>query len=43
MPRLVTDPVDLAGLVLPDVRGGPAVDLATLRGPAIVVVIRHRC
>ena len=42
MPRLVTDPVDLTGLVLPDVCGGPAMDLGALRGPAVVVAIRHR-
>jgi hypothetical protein len=42
MPALRTDPVDLHGLVLPDARGGPAVDLGALRGPAVVVVIRHR-
>lgn len=42
MPRLRTDPVDLTGLVLPDTRGGPAVDLGKLAGPAVLVVIRHR-
>ena len=42
MPRLVTDPVDLIGLVLADVRGGPPVDLGSLPGPAALVVIRHR-
>lgn len=42
MPRLLTDPVDLTGLVLPDARGGPAVDLGALRGPAVLVAIRHR-
>jgi hypothetical protein len=42
MPRLVTDPVDLTGLVLPDARGGPPLDLGTLPGPAVVVAIRHR-
>ena len=41
MPRLVTAPVDLTGLVLPDARGGPALDLGALRGPTVVVVIRH--
>jgi hypothetical protein len=41
MPRLVTEPVDLAGLVLDDVRGAP-VDLGALPGPAALVVIRHR-
>jgi hypothetical protein len=42
MPRLLTEAVDLAGLVLPDVRGGPDVDLGALRGPAVMVSIRHR-
>ena len=42
MPRLVVDPVDLAGLVLADARGGPAVDLGALRGPAVLVSIRYR-
>jgi hypothetical protein len=42
MPRLLSDPVDLHGLVLPDARGGPVVDLGTVRGPAVVVAIRHR-
>jgi hypothetical protein len=42
MPRLRTDPVDLAGLVLPDVRGGRPVDLGALGGPLVLVVIRHR-
>ncbi|GAA4826903.1 hypothetical protein GCM10023201_12080 [Actinomycetospora corticicola] len=42
MPRLRTDPVDLAGLVLPDVRDGRVVDLGALDGPAALVVIRHR-
>lgn len=43
MPRLRSDPVDLAGLVLPDVRGGDPVDLGALPGPAALVAIRHRC
>jgi hypothetical protein len=42
MPRLVAEPVDLAGLVLPDVRGGAAVDLGGIAGPAVLVSIRHR-
>ena len=42
MARLRTDPVSLVGLVLPDVRGGAAVDLGTLAGPAVLTTIRHR-
>lgn len=42
MPRLVSEPVDLTGVVLPDVYGGPPVDLGTLPGPAVLVAIRHR-
>ena len=42
MPRLLTDPVDLTGVVLPDARGGLAVDLGALAGPAVLVAIRHR-
>ncbi|WP_269069232.1 hypothetical protein [Actinomycetospora endophytica] len=42
MPRLVTDPVALTGLVLPDARDGRAVDLGALPGPAVLVAIRHR-
>ena len=41
MARLRTDPVDLAGLVLPDVRGTP-VDLGATTGPAVLTAIRHR-
>ncbi|HEY2191807.1 MAG TPA: hypothetical protein VGH76_05825 [Actinomycetospora sp.] len=42
MPRLLTDPVDLTGLVLADVRGGDPVDLGSLPGPAVLATIRHR-
>lgn len=42
MPRLVTAPVPLTGLVLPDARGGPPVDLGAPAGPAVVVALRHR-
>ena len=42
MPPLRADPVDLAGIVLPDARGGGVVDLGALHGPAVVVVVRHR-
>lgn len=42
MPRLRTDPVDLAGIVLVDARGGAPVDLGAVAGPAVVVVVRHR-
>lgn len=43
MPRPHTDPVDLTGLVLADVRDGDPVDLGALPGPAALVAIRHRC
>jgi hypothetical protein len=42
MPRCSTRPVPLTGLVLPDARTGAPVDLGALRGPAVLVAVRHR-
>lgn len=35
-------PISLAGIVLPEVTGGPAIDLGTEPPRALLTVIRHR-
>ncbi len=42
MPRTLTEPVDLAGLVLTDACGDADVDLGALPGRRLLSVIRHR-
>ncbi len=42
MPTLVTTPIDLAGLRLPDSRTGAVVDLSQLTGVHVLTLIRHR-
>lgn len=42
LPRYQSEPVDLAGLALPDSRSGHRMDLGALRGVHVLTLVRHR-